>query len=222
MKYKRQRHTSISTANAAASGADVGPLPTDAEFLPWRPSTWPAAPLTFQNDFQMVIERIVRETIIGEIGNVVGDICKSNGDLQHRGHVVAIAMLCAVDTLSSYAFNNPEAEMCPTCKRGDKVGPRYKKFVETFFPDQYKALGPDIYSLYRNAMVHSWNLFQVTIYPDGETIQRAQRGVSFGLLNFFTALQSATSGFLEDLSQDAALQASTLNRYRSLKESAQP
>lgn len=222
MKYRCRSTASISTTNVAASGANVSLLSAGTDFLPWQPSTWPPAPSAFQEDFQRVIERIVGETIIEEIGNVVDDICKSNGDLRHRGHVVAIAMLCAVDTLSSYAFDNLDAEMCQSCKRGDKVGPRYERFVETFFPDEYRALGESVYSLYRNAMVHSWNLFQVTIYPDGEVPRRNREGISFGLLNFFKALQSAASAFLKDLSRDANLQASTLKRYRSLKESAQP
>ena len=222
MKYKRRALQAISAAAPAASGANVKLHPAGPAFVPWQPSTWPAAPPHFREDFRKVLEQIFKETILGEIESVINDVRKSNGDLQHRGHVVAIAMLCAVDTLSSYAFSGLQSQTCLTCKRGDRVGPRYKKFIEEFFPAQYKPFATDIYSLYRNAMVHSWNLFEVTIYPANEAVQGTQGALSFGLLNFFAALQNAARDFLSALGSDPDLQASSLNRYRSLKNSARP
>lgn len=221
-KYKRRNLHSISTTNVAASGTNVDLLPTGTEFVPWQPSTWPPAPPSFQKELHEVLGRIIRETIIEEIANVVGDVRKTNGDLQYRGHVIAIAMLCAVDTLSSYAFDASGSKRCPACKRGDKVGPRYTMFIEKFFPNEYRPFAANIYNLYRNAMIHSWNLFQVTIYPDDETVRDDQGTVSFGLLNFFTALQGAARRFLVDLESDGNLQAVALNRYRFLKRSAKP
>lgn len=32
--------------------------------------------------------------MLGEIGSVIQDAKKSNGDLQHRGHVAAISQMC--------------------------------------------------------------------------------------------------------------------------------
>ncbi|HEY6388333.1 MAG TPA: hypothetical protein VIX91_21850 [Candidatus Acidoferrum sp.] len=42
--------------------------------------------------------------MLGEISNVLEDIRKSNGVLQHRGHVVAIALMCALDAVASYGY----------------------------------------------------------------------------------------------------------------------
>jgi len=159
--------------------------------------------------------------MLGEIKNVIEDAKKVNGDLQHRGHVVAITMLCAVDTLSSYAFKDLKATKCPTCKRGDKVGPRYERFIKDFFPSAYGVFAKDIYRLYRNSMVHSWNLFQATIHPRNEPVTKDKNGtLAFGLENFFDALRTSAEDFLTQLETDQGLQKNTLHRYKELRKTA--
>lgn len=71
----------------------------NAEFLPWQPSTWPEPDPDFSK-FLPVLAHIFKETLIDEIGNVINDATKVNGDLQHRGHVVALALFCAVDAIA--------------------------------------------------------------------------------------------------------------------------
>jgi hypothetical protein len=56
--------------------------------------------------------------MLNEIDNVIAD---AGGDLQHRGHVVAIALLCALDASSSYGY-------------GRKNGKQILPFVRTHFP----------------------------------------------------------------------------------------
>src|SRR6266852_7640950 len=106
MKYPKKSATtgSASLASPAVSGAVVGPLPAGPAFLPWQPSTWPSASAKVDANFITDLRKIFDESILGEICNVIEDIKKSNGDLQHRGHVVAIALMFVLDALSSYRY----------------------------------------------------------------------------------------------------------------------
>ncbi len=201
----------------SASGV---PLLTHSEgFVPWQPITWPPVPDTFSDDFLCAIERIFRETIINEIDNVISD---SNGQLKHRGHVIAISQLCAIDALSSYAFYGVPKYKCTECKRGDSIRERYKKFITEFFPEDYKRYDTELYCLYRNAMVHSWNLFEVTIFPGNERVETKKASLSFGLINFQSALKLSLDDFLKRLKIDSELQMSVISRYAELKNSAKP
>ncbi len=154
--------------------------------------------------------------MIDEIGNVISDILKSNGNLEHRGHAIAIPMLCAIDSLSSYAYN-VSAEECPTCHRSDRIGPKFKQFIQTYFPDEYKPHFNEIYTLYRNGLVHEWNLVRVSMLPDNSRIIKNGENLSFGLLNFFNALKSAADNFVLDLATKTELQTNVMARYRKLK-----
>jgi hypothetical protein len=71
-------------------------------------------------------------------------------------------------------------------------------------------------------MVHSWNLFEVSISPRHEKITETNGVVSFGLLTFFEDLTQATENFLERLATNPVLEENTLKRYRKLKKSARP
>jgi hypothetical protein len=198
MKYRAQK-----TNFAVASGAS---LPT-THFLPWQPSSWPM-PDADASQFAVNLKRIFHETVLDEIRNVITDAHKSNHSLEHRGHVVALALFCAVDTLSSYAYKDAGKDVCPDCKRSDKVGPKYKKYIENLFPESYRPYSKQIYEFYRNNMVHSWNLFQGTIWPDNEEIEVIGGTLHFGLLNFFSALEKSVETFVEQLKSDEELQKS--------------
>ena len=196
---------SVSPASPPASGAQVGVFPGVTDFRPWQPSTWPQPPKTFNEDFIENLRRIFRASMLEEINNVIEDAEKVNGDLQHRGHVVAIALMCALDALSSYGY------------RGRHIA----NFVQNHFPSDYQPYAGDIYRLYRNSLVHSWNLFEAAVLPGNEPVTKAKTGtLSFGLLNFFQALKAGVDHFLKCLETDANLQTKALNRYRKLRKTA--
>ncbi|MCZ7358012.1 MAG: hypothetical protein O8C66_05890 [Candidatus Methanoperedens sp.] len=188
------------------------------EFIPWQPSTWPDSPTTSQ--FPEIMKKIFKETMVGEINDVIKDILKSNKSLVHRGHAVAIPMLCAIDSLSKYAYVNVKSEECPSCGRSDRVGPKFAKFIETYFPNEYKPYSNEIYKLYRNGLVHEWNLFRASMWPDNRNITKDGENLSFGLLNFSDALNSAVDDFLIDLANDPKLQKNVMDRYSKLKSMA--
>jgi hypothetical protein len=187
----------------------------------WQPSSWPDVSDEYSPEFLEALRAIIQTTVLAEIGNVIDDAMKNAGGLHHRGHVVALALLCAVDALSSYAFTGTEISTCSECKRNDHVGPRYQAFVSSFFPDDYKPFAEGIYKCYRNNVVHSWNLFEASISPGQESICIGADGmISFGLLNFFDALRSAADNFLTALESDSNLQRNCLRRYAALRSSS--
>jgi len=204
MKYKLTFSPKVNVSSPSITGAIVGASPP--AFFAWQPSTWPATPPAVDEAFIHSLKQIFEESILGEINNVIADVHRSNGSLQNRGHVVAIAMFSALDAIASYGY------------RGHLV----KKFIEAHFPPGYHPHATQIYDLYRNSMIHSWNLFEASIYPDDSPIRPEGTTLAFGLLNFFDALVGATGAFLEDLARDAALQGNTLRRYAELKRSAKP
>lgn len=207
MKYKLDLSPKFNVLAPPITGApDVGqPHPND--LIAWQPSTWPGAPTAVDEKFIFTLKRIFEESILGEIENVISDAQAQNGDLRHRGHVVAIALLCALDAISSYGY-------------GARCGKQMPEFVVAHFPPKYRAHARSLLTLYRHAMVHSWNLFEVSITPGNEQIAKAGGTVSFGLLNFFDALKIAGGEFLEQLEHDARLQKNTLERYRQLRKTA--
>ena len=185
------------------------------ELIPWIPTTWPEEPQI------AIIKEIFDTTIFLEIDNILKDIENSSHEgLNHRGHILSIVLLCAVDTISSYASREENVEFCTSCHRSDRVGPRYKKFIKEFFPDNYARYSEDIYKLFRNNVVHSWNLFEATILPENQIISKNGNIISFGLLNFYEALKQAYSKFLEKLKTDEELRKISFARYKELKSTA--
>ena len=161
-------------------------------------------------------------TVLEEVENVIQDVLTVNGSLVHRGHVVALSLFCAVDMVSSYAYQDTDQDSCETCRRGDPVGPRYRRFIEEHFPTAYREHAAEIYANYRNSAVHSWHLFRVGIMPGREAIEKRNDTIVFGLENFFEALKAGVEDFLTRLGTDAGLQASVLKRYAQLRASARP
>ena len=130
------------------------PFDASAGFAPWLPSTWPEAP-AWNDGVEHAVSLILRDTLVGEIGNVIQDAMSCHGDLTFRGHVVAMAMSCAIDALSSYAYRSAGVAACPSCERGDRVGPRYERFIDRHFLPEYRGHAHAIYASYRNSSVHS-------------------------------------------------------------------
>jgi hypothetical protein len=207
MKYKLDLSPKLDISAPSITGApDVG-KPQPAGFVAWQPSTWPAAPTAVDEKFVLTLKRIFEESILGEIANVISDAQAQNGDLQHRGHVVAIALLCALDAISSYGY-------------GARSGRQIPQFVRAHFPVPYRPRADSLLTLYRHAVVHSWNLFEVSITPGNEQITKSGGILSFGLLDLFEALNLAAGEFLGRLELDASLQKKTLDRYKQLRKTA--
>ena len=205
MKYQLDFSAKLSTASPPITGAIVtGTSPL--LFAAWQPSTWPAASAAAPEEFIDVLKRIFEESILGEVRNVIEDITNSNGTLAFRGHVVAIAMMCALDAISSYGY------------RGQKNG----KFIAAHFPAEYRAYADQIYHLFRSSIVHSWNLFEASIYADDSTIRLEGGTLAFGLLNFFDALVAGTEDFLNCLPAGGDLLTNSINRYEVLRATAKP
>jgi hypothetical protein len=206
MKYKPEFSQRFDLSAPSVTGYG-DPLPTP--FYAWQPSTWPDAPTSVDDAFIKRLKQIFGESILGEINNVIEDAKKCAGSLEHRGHVVAIGLLCALDAISSYGYG---------ARSGEQISP----FVAEHFPADYRAHGDALRKLYRNSMVHSWNLFEVSLYPGTEKVTTAGGALSLGVLDLFEALVQGTEDFLDKLSADTVLQRNTLARYSSLRRSAKP
>jgi hypothetical protein len=175
-------------------------------FVAWQPSTWPATPSAVDDKFVFTLKSIFEESILGEINNLNADVHKSNGDLQHRGHVVAIALMCALDAIASYGYRkHPISD-----------------FSKAHFRADYHAHADEMYELYRCSLVHSWNLFEAAICPDDTKIKLEGGSLTIGLLDLFDCLVRATEDFLEKLTYDPPLQKNTLERYEELRNTARP
>jgi hypothetical protein len=193
-------------ASPAVSG--FGSIADVVQFIPWQPSAWPEAPRDSQ-EFALVLKAIFEQSMLMEINNVIEDATKRNGSLEHRGHVIAISLLCALDAISSYGY-------------GKQNGRQIPPFIHAHFPAEYRPFANAVLKLYRHALVHSWNLFEVAITPGNEPISRNKGVISFGLLNFFDALKTATENFLRQVSRQAKLESKARARYNALRRTAKP
>jgi hypothetical protein len=205
MKYQLDFSVKASTVSPPITGAIVSGT-SPLLFAAWQPSTWPAASASASGEFIEVLKRIFEESILGEVRNVIEDIMKSNGTLAFRGHVVAISMMCALDAISSYGYR----------------GPKNGKFIAAHFPVEYRPYADQIYNLFRSSMVHSWNLFEASLYADKSPIRLEKGTLAFGLLNFFDALVAGTEDYLNCLPAGGDLLSNSINRYEKLRATAKP
>lgn len=205
MKYRLDFSIKASTVSPPITGAYVSGTSPQL-FVAWQPSTWPAASASTPGEFIEVLKRIFEESILGEVRKVIEDITKSNGTLAYRGHVVAIAMMCALDAISSYGYR----------------GKQNAKFINNHFPDEYRPYAGQIYEVFRLSLVHSWNLFEASLYADNSTIRLEGGTLAFGLLNFFDALVVGTEDFLNCLPADGDLLTNSISRYEELRATARP
>lgn len=205
MKYKLDFSPKLDLSSPPVTGAIVG-TPIPPRLLAWRPSTWPVTPAAVDEKFIFTLKRIFEDSILGEIENVMSDVQQVHRDLEHRGHVIAIALMCALTAISSYGYRGRHAA----------------KFIRKHFRPDYHPFADQIYTLYRNSFMHAWNLFRVSVYPDDTKIKLEGGAIAFGLLDFSQALVQATQNFLETLETDATLQRNTLKRYKKLRDSAIP
>ncbi len=205
MRYKLDFSPKFNVLSPSITGAIVSAAHPPV-FVAWQPSTWPAAPSAVDDKFVFTLKGIFEESMLGEISNVIGDIQKINDDLQHRGHVVAIALVCALDAIASYGY------------RGHPM----THFIKAHFRPDYHAHANRIYKIYRCSLVHSWNLFEASICPDNTKIKLDGKSLTLGLLDLFECLVAATEDFLEKLTYDVALQKNALKKYKKLRSTARP
>jgi hypothetical protein len=187
-----------STAAPSVTGAIISGSPG---FLAWQPSTWPKAPAKWDSTLIAIVQRIFNDSMLNEIDNVISD---AGGNLEHRGHVVAIALLCAMDAISSYGY-------------GRKNGRQIPPFMWAHFPKEYHPHAKALLKLYRHSMVHSWNLFEASILPGKDAVTYANGSLSFGVLHLREALSIGLNDYLKKLEKDKGLQAMTLDRYSELR-----
>jgi hypothetical protein len=171
---------------------------------PWQPSTWPKTPSKWDQSLVAVMQTIFEQSILNEINNVIAD---AGGNLEHRGHVVGIALLCALDAISSYGY-------------GAKSGKQIPAFVRAHFPTEYHPHAKAVLRLYRHAMIHSWNLFEAAILPGNDPVTLENGILCFGLLHLRDAISKGAGDYLKKLETDQTLQGMTLKRYRQLRASA--
>jgi hypothetical protein len=208
MKYPTQLSTSV---NASTGAHAVRIVSAKTTIFAWLPSTWPPAPHAVDKRFVITLKSIFDDSMLLEINNVIEDAQARNGGLQHRGHVVAIALMCALDAISAYGYRGVGAW---------KKGAHIEAFIGNHFSPEYHPYASEICRLYRNALIHGWNLFEATLHSGNERINRTNGILSFGLLEFFVSLQAATDDFLANLLGNPSLEKNTLARYRRLRASA--
>jgi hypothetical protein len=183
----------------------------DAEvtgIVPHHPSTWP----DFTNcdtEFMAVLRRIFDESILGEIDNVIRDAQQCNGNLDNRGYVVALALMCALDAISSYGY-------------GSRRGAQIPEFIRAHLPRPYHRIATVIRNAYRDMQVHAWHLFAVGITADdAEAITWNSNGVPcIQILHLRDALRLGVEGYFEKLKTDRTLRSNTLRRYLELRRKA--
>jgi hypothetical protein len=195
--------TSVSVPSI--SGAIVS---SSTELLPWQPSTWPEAEAKWNANLSATLRKIFDDSILAEIDDVIADAKEANGGLEHRGYVIAIALMCSLDAVSSYGYEPRSGNQIPD-------------FVKAHFPTEYREHADELLKLYRHALVHSWHLFEVAVRPGDDPITVDENGVlCFGLLHLRDALSAGIKDYFETLGTDTDLQNKTLKRYKDLRATA--
>lgn len=203
MRYQMLTTTHKLSGNPVTGDFTVG---NGKQFVAWQPSTWPNIDSLSAPEFVEVMRKIFDTTIIGEIKNVIDDILKNNSNLEQRGHVIAIVLMCATDTLCSYGWY--------------KENERFRYYIENCFPAAYKKFGVQLYKLYRCELIHSWNLFDVAIYPGNEKISEDNGTIQFGVLNYFSALKKSVNLLLKKMKSDPEILERCKKRYQDLRLTA--
>lgn len=129
--------------------------------------------------------------------------------LLKQNETAFLSFLCvaaATDALAAY------------CYEIEDVGDRFRRFVERYFPEEYKAHAANLY-LFRCRMLHNFSpahfrLIHATAHAH---LQKSEVGDYFlddG--SFFSHMREAAQRFFEDLRQDESLQVKMLARLRNL------
>jgi hypothetical protein len=146
--------------------------------------------------------------MLAELNNVCDDIGANNDTgLQGRGHVVGVAMMSILDSVSQFAY--------PTERQLIRI-PHY---VRDYFAKEYHPIGQDLSDRYRNGLVHEWFMREVAFLPGNEPLVMQSNGSPvLGLLTFRDALTESNHRFLADLRADAARRREAAVRYCYLQQ----
>lgn len=206
MKFPQDSQTPSAAVPVSASGALVAV--SVRPFVPRLPSTWPAVGPTPDTSFVDTLERLFTEGMLAEVSNVCADIGVNNATgLQGRGHVVGVAMMSILDSVSQFAY--------PTEPQRDRI-PHY---VRDYFAPEYQQIGQDLSDRYRNGLVHEWFMREVAFLPGNEPLIMQSNGSPIvGLLTFRDALSESIHRFLLELRADAARRKVAASRYSYLQQ----
>jgi hypothetical protein len=206
MKLPEDTHSSSAAVPIHASGALVAV--STRPFVPRLPSTWPAVGEVPDASFADILMRLFVEGMLAELNNVCNDIRASNPTgLQDRGHVVGVAMMVILDSVSQFAYpSGPQFERIPY-------------YVRDYFSAEYQPIGQDMSDCYRNGLIHEWFMREVAFLPGNEPLVIQSNGSPIlGLLTFRDALSESIDRFLADLRADAGRRKVAASRYSYLQQ----
>jgi len=176
-------------------------------FEPRLPSTWPPVNLLPDSLFADILERLFRQGMLAELETVCSDIlAHSDVGLQGRGHVVGVAMMSALDSLSQFA--HPD----------DRQHIRIPKYIQNYFPPEFAVIRNELNSGYRNGLIHEWFMREVAFLPGTEPISiQANGSPVLGLLTFKSGLAHSVDRFLEALRNNQDSRTVAARRYATLQ-----
>jgi hypothetical protein len=183
--------------------------------VPWQPATWPNYSV-WNSSLIDVLKTIIQESLFEEIDNVIADAMATVGNLQRRGHVVAIGLMCALDSIAAYGYGRTYTST--KNRNGVENKFRVRDFIKNHFPPAYHPFANYLYERPRHDLIHKWNLFSASMTPGDDPIDSVDGVPRFGLLNFRDALKTGTLNFLSELEKNPELQRQTLQRYQELKK----
>jgi hypothetical protein len=158
--------------------------------------------------FVDVLRDLFVDGMLAELENVCSDILANNsGGLQGRGHVLAVAMMSILDSVSQFASS------------GEPQPVRIPLYVRSYFSMEFHIIAQDLSDLYRNGLIHEWYMRKVAFLPGNEPLVIQSNGSPvMGLLTFKEALSASIQRFLEHLRADAIRREVAAIRYRSLQQ----
>ncbi|MHA2061782.1 MAG: hypothetical protein ACW963_05785, partial [Candidatus Sifarchaeia archaeon] len=134
-----------------------------------RTDTWPTADDLEKQTNDVIadfISKIYRKGVFCEINKLM--TCDQYKNCAGIGHIVLIAITCAIDSLSAFASG------------GGRVGDRFTGFIAKYFPNKYSGKENSIYKAFRCDSVHGWNLHRSTI--SGKPNDQAHLSESNGVI----------------------------------------
>jgi hypothetical protein len=155
-----------------------------------------------------VLERLFVEGMLTELSNVCGDITLSSLiGMRGRGHVVAVAMMSILDSVSQFAYPSEPQRV------------RIPNYVHDYFDPEYDSIRQDLSDRYRNGLIHEWFMREVAFLPGNEPLVIQQNGSPvLGLLTFRDALFASVLRFLTALRADGGLRERAVKRYSFLQQ----
>jgi hypothetical protein len=195
-----------SQLSPGVSGAIVGTGSTQP-FEPRLPSTWPPVEMQPDSGFVDILEQLFVRGMLDELEATFSDILAHNKTgLQGRGHVVGIAMMSALDSLSQFAYPSERQHV------------RIPQFVQDYFPQEFNVIREELNSGYRNGLIHEWFMREVAFLPGTEPISIQPNGSPvLGLLTFKSGLTHSINKFVEALRSNSQLRTTAAQRYTFLQ-----